>query len=56
MEFHEVFMSSGPRRPAHHTIDAAVTHGIERHGSALALQRINRFFGDRPRGCAAGSG
>jgi hypothetical protein len=56
MEVHGCSWCSGPRRPAHRTIDAATTRDIEWRGSALALQRINGFLGIGPRGCAAGSG
>src|SRR5688572_16831713 len=45
MEVHAVFMVFGQRMQAHRANDAARGRSIERHGSAPALQRINRFGG-----------
>jgi len=46
MDIHEVFMGFGAAqaRAPHHRCRRH-GHGNERRGSALALQRINRFWG-----------
>jgi hypothetical protein len=44
MDVYEEFMVVG-QRAAHRTPDATANARIERHGSAAALQRINRFGG-----------